>query len=191
MTSHRVPPRHPDMPPIPQDGDGPVFAGGWLGSVSAGDRYPVIGARDAVAAAAARRDKVGTGQAVAGRVDSGNCPAEPGATAATPEPGAGSTASPSVVAPKSQSQYETDNPIPLTPAPASSQADPGALTRPAKTGVSGPGCRSVLVTLSDPHFGLAWRLSGDSALLVPAWLFRTDRGRGRLGFVAVHPNYLR
>jgi nitrile hydratase accessory protein len=29
MTSHRVPPRHPDMPPIPQDGDGPVFRESW------------------------------------------------------------------------------------------------------------------------------------------------------------------
>jgi nitrile hydratase accessory protein len=29
MTSHRVPPRHPDMPPIPQDGDGPVFREPW------------------------------------------------------------------------------------------------------------------------------------------------------------------
>jgi nitrile hydratase accessory protein len=28
-TSHRVPPRHPDMPPIPQDGDGPVFREPW------------------------------------------------------------------------------------------------------------------------------------------------------------------
>jgi nitrile hydratase accessory protein len=29
MASHRVPPRHPDMPPIPQDGDGPVFREPW------------------------------------------------------------------------------------------------------------------------------------------------------------------
>jgi nitrile hydratase accessory protein len=29
MTSHRVPPRHPEMPPIPQDGDGPVFREPW------------------------------------------------------------------------------------------------------------------------------------------------------------------
>ncbi len=29
MTRHRVPPRHPDMPPIPQDGDGPVFREPW------------------------------------------------------------------------------------------------------------------------------------------------------------------
>jgi nitrile hydratase accessory protein len=29
MTSHRVPPRHPDMPPIPQDSDGPVFREPW------------------------------------------------------------------------------------------------------------------------------------------------------------------
>jgi nitrile hydratase accessory protein len=29
MTSHRVPPRHPGMPPIPQDGDGPVFREPW------------------------------------------------------------------------------------------------------------------------------------------------------------------
>ena len=29
MTSHRVPPRHPNMPPIPQDGDGPVFREPW------------------------------------------------------------------------------------------------------------------------------------------------------------------
>jgi nitrile hydratase accessory protein len=29
MTSHRVPPRHPAMPPIPQDGDGPVFREPW------------------------------------------------------------------------------------------------------------------------------------------------------------------
>jgi nitrile hydratase accessory protein len=29
MTGHRVPPRHPDMPPIPQDGDGPVFREPW------------------------------------------------------------------------------------------------------------------------------------------------------------------
>ena len=29
MTGRRVPPRHPDMPPIPQDGDGPVFREPW------------------------------------------------------------------------------------------------------------------------------------------------------------------
>ncbi len=29
MTGHRTPPRHPDMPPIPQDGDGPVFREPW------------------------------------------------------------------------------------------------------------------------------------------------------------------
>lgn len=29
MTSRRVPPRHPAMPPIPQDGDGPVFREPW------------------------------------------------------------------------------------------------------------------------------------------------------------------
>jgi nitrile hydratase accessory protein len=29
MTSHRVPPRHPTLPPIPQDGDGPVFREPW------------------------------------------------------------------------------------------------------------------------------------------------------------------
>jgi nitrile hydratase accessory protein len=29
MTSRRAPPRHPDMPPIPQDGDGPVFREPW------------------------------------------------------------------------------------------------------------------------------------------------------------------
>jgi nitrile hydratase accessory protein len=29
MATHRVPPRHPDMPPIPQDGNGPVFREPW------------------------------------------------------------------------------------------------------------------------------------------------------------------
>jgi nitrile hydratase accessory protein len=29
MTGHRVPPRHPAMPPIPQDGDGPIFREPW------------------------------------------------------------------------------------------------------------------------------------------------------------------
>ena len=29
MASHRVPPRHPDMPPIPQDGEGPLFREPW------------------------------------------------------------------------------------------------------------------------------------------------------------------
>lgn len=29
MSQHRVPPRHPDMPPIPVDGDGPVFREPW------------------------------------------------------------------------------------------------------------------------------------------------------------------
>lgn len=29
MNKARVPPRHPDMPPIPQDGDGPVFREPW------------------------------------------------------------------------------------------------------------------------------------------------------------------
>jgi len=109
-----------------------------------------------------------------------------------------------------QHDIETDEPIPLpgTPdapgspgSPDSAPAGPNAAARPGLTGggfAAEPGlgsvdaaCRLVVVTLTEPRYGLSWRLSGTTPLLVPSWLFRTDRGDRPAAFVAVHPDYLR
>ena len=189
--------------------DGPLYAGGWLAKPTRGDTYPLVGAREAVAAAAGRRG-------VSDAAGAPRCPdpaeqptATPGAEGSGGSPGTGSpgTGSPSVVAPKVQPDVETDQPIPLpgTPgdpdSPTPAPAGPGAADRPGLTGggfAAAPGlgsmdgaCRLVVVTLTEPRYGLSWRLNGTTPLLVPSWLFRTDRGDRPAAFVAVHPDYLR